>query len=419
MLDDAILGGAYNRPNRAAFLAGSLADLAASLHDRGAGLVIRRGDPVEEVVRLAAQVHAARVHLSGDVSRYAQRRQRRLARRLHADRRELVVHDAVITAVAPGAVTPARNDHFAVFTPYHRAWSRVHRRSPLTGPRQLSMPAGIRRGDLPGTAAICPGETGPGLAAGGESEGRRRAGAFLRAPVDRYADLHDDLVADATSRLSPYIHFGCVSVTELVHRCGTQTEGRAAFVRQLARRDFHHQVLAARPDAATADYRGHDDHWRDEPDEAAAWRAGRTGYPIIDAGMRQLAAEGWMHNRARLLVGSFLAKTLYLDWRIGARHFTDLLLDADIANNQLNWQWVAGTGTDTRPGRVLNPLAQTGRHDPDGVYVRRYVPELAGVDGKAVHEPWRLDADVRRKLDYPEPIADLKEGLARLRSARS
>ena len=145
-----------------------------------------------------------------------------------------------------------------------------------------------------------------------------------------------------------------MSATELVHRAGTGSGGARAFVRQVAWRDFHHQTLAARPDAAREDYRGHHDQWRHDEEDLEAWRRGRTGYPIVDAGMRQLLQEGWLHNRARLIVGSFLTKTLYLDWRLGARHFLDLLVDGDIANNQMNRQWVAGTGTDTRPSRVLN-----------------------------------------------------------------
>jgi deoxyribodipyrimidine photo-lyase len=202
---------------------------------------------------------------------------------------------------------------------------------------------------------------------------------------------------------------------------GTSSSGAEAFVRQVAWRDFHHQVLAARPDSSRRDYRGHGDRWRDDRaafDAFEAWKDGRTGYPIVDAGMRQLRAEGWMHNRARLIVGSFLTKTLYVDWRWGADHFLDLLVDGDVANNQMNWQWVAGTGTDTRPHRVLNPIAQARRYDPAGVYVRRHVPELAGVDGAAVHQPWKLDEDVRRSLDYPAPIVDLGEGLHRFRAAR-
>lgn len=194
--------------------------------------------------------------------------------------------------------------------------------------------------------------------------------------------------------------------------------GAEAFVRQLAWRDFNRQVLAVRPEVATVDYRARDDRWRSAPDETEAWRKGCTGYPVIDAAMRQLLHEGWMHNRGRLLTASFLTKTLYVDWRVGARHFLDLLVDGDVANNQLNWQWTAGTGTDTRPNRVLNPVTQAKRYDPDGEYVRRWVPELADVAGPAVHEPWKLRGLDRGALDYPEPIVELAEGRERFLRAR-
>ncbi len=156
-------------------------------------------------------------------------------------------------------------------------------------------------------------------------------------------------------------------------------------------------------------------------DEAAeditAWREGRTGCPMVDAGMRQLRHKGWMHNRARLVTASFLTRTLYVDWRVGARHFLWHLVDGDIVNNQMNWQWVAGTGTDSRRHRVLNPVLHSRRYDPDGTYVRRWVPELAGVEGGAVHEPWRLPDDRRAALRYPEPVIGPGEGLARFREA--
>ncbi|MFE0427420.1 FAD-binding domain-containing protein, partial [Streptomyces sp. NPDC058953] len=162
----------------------------------------------------------------------------------------------------------------------------------------------------------------------------------------------------------------------------------------------------------------HGDRWRDDPKEIDAWREGRTGCPVVDAGMRQLRHEGWMHNRARLLTASYLAKTLYADWRTGAAHFLDLLVDGDMANNQLNWQWVAGTGTDTRPNRILNPLTQARRFDPDGEYVRRWVPELAGVPGRAVHDPAALPAAERARLDYPDPLVDLTAARDRFTEAR-
>jgi deoxyribodipyrimidine photo-lyase len=189
-------------------------------------------------------------------------------------------------------------------------------------------------------------------------------------------------------------------------------------VRQVAWRDFYHQVLAARPDVTTADYRSRGDRWHRSKAELAAWKEGRTGYPVVDAGMRQLAREGWMHNRARLIVGHFLAKTLYIDWREGAGHFTDLLVDADVANNTMNWQWVAGTGTDSRFNRTYNVVLQGRRHDPQGRYVRRYVAELADVDDAYVHEPWLLPEDEFEALGYPAPIVDQDEARERLRSAR-
>jgi deoxyribodipyrimidine photo-lyase len=272
---------------------------------------------------------------------------------------------------------------------------------------------------LPRAESLTSGSTSPGLPAGGESEARRRLRSWLAGPLSAYGDRHDDLAADATSRLSPYLHFGCLSPVELLHRARAQDNpGAHAFVRQLAWRDFHHQVLAARPDAATHDYRPRNDRWRHAPKETEAWQEGRTGYPVVDAALRQLSHEGWMPGRARLLAASFLTRTLYVDWRVGARHFLDLLVDGDIANNQLNWQWVAGTGTDTRPGRVLNPLTQARRHDPHGDYVRRWLPELRNLDAPAIHRVPYLDAATRADLDYPAPIVDLAAATARFRQGR-
>jgi deoxyribodipyrimidine photo-lyase len=326
----------------------------------------------------------------------------------------------VVTALAPGAVTPGSTGHFAVFTPYFRRWSAERLRTPGRAPQAVRVPDAIGSEPLPSRADV-PG-TSPGLAAGGERVARARLASWLRSSADAYERRHDDLAADGTSRLSPHLHFGTLSPVEAVHRARARGgPGAEAFVRQLAWRDFHQQVLAARPDAARADYRPRHDRWRTGAaarEDLAAWREGRTGYPIVDAAMRQLREEGWMHNRGRLLAASFLTKTLYLDWRQGARHFLDLLVDGDVAANQLNWQWVAGTGTDTRPNRVLNPLRQALRYDPEGAYVRRHVPELAAVRGSAVHRPWTLPARERDRLDYPGPIADLAEASARFRAAR-
>ncbi|MFE7312198.1 cryptochrome/photolyase family protein [Streptomyces sp. NPDC057555] len=418
--DDAVAAAGFAAPNRQAFLADCLTELDAGLRHRGGRLVVRAGDVVDQVCRVATEADAAEVHLAAGVSGYALRREERLRRALAAEGRRLCVHDAVVTAVPPGALTPAGSDHFAVFTPYFRHWSGQVPRDVLAAPRGVPVPAHVGSQDIPSSRGL-PGVS-EGLMAGGEATGRRRLTAWLRSGAADYADRHDDLAGDATSRLSPHLHFGTLSPVEVVRRARERGgPGAEAFVRQLAWRDFHHQVLAARPDAATADYRPRHDRWRTAEaaaDEIAAWKEGRTGYPVIDAAMRQLRYEGWMHNRGRLLTACFLTKTLYVDWRVGARHFLDLLVDGDLANNQLNWQWVAGTGTDTRPNRVLNPVRQAKRYDPDGAYVHRWVPELAGLAAPAVHEPWTLPDDERAGYDYPAPLVELADGLHRFQQAR-
>ncbi|WP_354643704.1 cryptochrome/photolyase family protein [Kitasatospora camelliae] len=405
VLDPDVEAAGFAVPNRLAFLADCLTDLDAALRRTGGRLVLRRGRAAEETARLADRLSAGSVHVAAGVSAFARRREEDLRDRL-GDR--LTVHDRSLTVAAPGTLTPVGKDHYAVFTPYFRAWQRTDRRTPLAAPRSLRTPDAVESLPIP---EVRP--SSPGLPGGGETAGRA---LWRRWSVDRYAELHDDLPGDGTSRLSPYLHFGCLSATELAHLAERRGgEGAEAFVRQLAWRDFHHQVLAARPAAAGDDYRSRGDRWRRDEEEFAAWREGRTGFPIVDAGMRQLAHEGWMHNRARLLTACFLTKTLYQDWRTGARHFLDLLVDGDVANNQLNWQWVAGTGTDTRPNRVLNPLVQADRFDPDGTYVRRWVPELAGIPGRAVHRPWHLPTP---PPDYPAPIVDPEHLTTRLRHAR-
>ncbi|MDK1472104.1 deoxyribodipyrimidine photo-lyase [Streptomyces sp. 549] len=418
VLDTGVHAAGFDAPNRRAFLADSLADLDAGLRERGGRLVVRSGEPSAQVAAVVRETGATRVHLAAGVSGHAQRREERLRSALSGTGCELRVHDAVVTALPPGAVTPPGNDHFAVFTPYFRRWAGAGVREPLAAPARVAVPD-VESGPLP--SRDVPGAS-PAVAPGGETAGRERARRWLADGVGAYEDRHDDLPGDATSRLSPFLHFGCLSPVELVHRA--QQAGGAgpqAFVRQLAWRDFHHQVLAARPHASAEDYRTRHDRWRSEDDakdEVRAWREGMTGYPVVDAAMRQLKHEGWMHNRGRLLTAGFLTKTLYVDWRVGARHFLRWLVDGDIANNQLNWQWMAGTGTDTRPNRVLNPVAQARRFDPDGAYVRRWVPELADLPGGSIHEPWKLTGPDRETLDYPAPIVSLTDGLARFKQAR-
>ncbi len=417
VLDRALLRGSCGSPNRLAFLLDSLRDLDRSLRERGGRLVVRCGDPVEKALGLAGECGAEAIHLSDDVGAYALRRRERLAAACGRARVRLRSFPGA-GVVEPGAVAPQSGDHYRVFTPYWRVWSGQPRRAPLPAPRRLPLPDGVRAGRVPTLADLTAGTPSPDLPRGGEGAARRRLERWLRSGLGPYEERRDDLAADATSRLGADLHFGCLSPAAVLARVEGRPGGEP-FARQLCWRDFHRQVLAARPDLPHADYRPRGDRWRHSGRLAGAWREGRSGYPIVDAGMRQLAREGFMHNRARMVVASFLSKTLYLDWRLGAAHFAVLLADADLASNVGNWQWVAGTGNDTRPNRVLNPLRQAHRFDPAGDYVRRYLPELAGIPGRAVHEPWLLRSAERRALDYPDPVVDHRQAAAEFLERRA
>ena len=399
VLDREILAATRSAPNRLAFLLESLRDLDSSLRERGGRLVLREGDPVEQAMKLVQECDLGSIHMSADCTPYAIRRHRRLLAACKGEGVELHLHPGV-TLVPPGELTPTGGDHYKVFTPYWRAWSQASWRKTVAAPHVVRLPVGIRIGRIPPYGSGFSPQLGPA----GEGAGRKRARTWLRSSLAGYGDQHDDMAGDQTSRLSAYLRFGCVSPT-LLARWAKDKPGGEEFCRQLAWRDFFYQVTAAFPDMARRDYRPREQRWHDDPGALEAWREGRTGVPIVDAGMRQLAAEGFMHNRARMITASFLTKNLHIDWRAGYRHFFSLLIDGDVANNAGNWQWVAGTGNDTRPNRVLNPIRQARRFDPDGSYVRRYVPELADL-AEHLHTPWKLPPGLLRDLGYTAPIVD-------------
>ena len=400
---DPALGGLS--PNRSRFLHQALADLRSALRSRGGDLVIRKGEPVAETMRVAHEVGATMLGVAADVTAYAKSRERRLREECDRHRIALRLFPGV-TIVDPGALRPSGGgDAYRVFTPYHRAWSAAKWRNEVATPRRIALP-GIPVGRLP---AVPAGEA-PEAAEGGETEGRRRLAAWLRH-LDAYEAKHDDLPGDGTSRLSPYLRFGCLSPLAVAD--AAMARDARPFLRQLCWRDFYYQVAHAFPRIATHPVRpGAADEWRDDPEALRHWQDGRTGVPIVDAGMRQLRAEGWMHNRARLITAAFLTKHLGIDWRHGLRWFFRRLLDGDVPNNSGNWQWVAGTGNDTRPYRRFNPIRQAQRFDPEGGYVRRYVPELQAIEGAAVHQPWRLGL----ALDYPGPLESHRDEAVWLRS---
>jgi deoxyribodipyrimidine photo-lyase len=419
VLDEDILASRYANPNRTGFLVESLLDLRASLRTRGADLVVRRGRVTDEVARVASEVGADRIHLTTDVSRYAGSRAAALRRRGEEVGFGVVEHEG-LAVVPPGELTPAGGDHFAVFTPYWRRWVEAAHRSPAAAPEALTLPRGIAAGPIPEWDELVAGERSPEVVPGGETEGRRRVDAWFAAAVGGYEDGRDRLAEDATSRLSAYLHLGCVSPLELADRTDRRRRGHEAFLRQLCWRDFNLQLLAARPSLPTTDLRPRGDRWRDDEDGVEAWKQGRTGYPVVDAAMRQLRREGWMHNRARMIVASFLTKHLHVDWRVGAWHFMDWLVDGDLANNFASWQWTAGTGMDTRPNRVFNPVTQSRRFDPDGRYLRHHLPQLADLDDATIHAPWEAEGTLLAGGvgDYPPPIVDHREARERFLESR-
>jgi deoxyribodipyrimidine photo-lyase len=414
--EDRLLGGRHASGPRTQFLLECLEELSSALADRGGGLVIRRGRAEDELPELAAEVGAAEVHFTADAGPFARLRTEALGKRGVT----MVAHPGLAAVDDLGELHTQSGHPSTVFSPFHRLWLEQPRRDVLGAPRRLpALPARLALGRLPSLESLGLEQEVDEPPPGGESAARERLAHFLHADVRDYAGNHDALGRDRTSRLSPYLHFGCLSAREAEERLPGGT-GAEAFRRQLCWRDFHHHVLLHFPRNARSEfqerYRG-TIPWSHAEKRYEAWCEGRTGFPLVDAGMRQLRREGWMHNRARLVVGSFLTKDLGIDWRCGERWFMRLLVDGDEANNNGNWQWIASVGTDPAPAfrRIFNPARQQERHDPDGGYVRRYVPELRDVPAEHLAEPWTMPEAVQREAgcvigtDYPEPIVDHAE----------
>jgi deoxyribodipyrimidine photo-lyase len=416
-LDDRLLHGRHASGPRTQFLLECLEDLSRSLAKRGSGLIVRRGRPERELAALAGELAATDLHFTADVTPFARGRGKLVGAALQSVGVRIHSHPGLNVIDEVGALRTQACKPYTVFTPFHRSWERSARR-PVTEPpgRLPGLPAGLDRGHIPTLSSLGLEQEVVDPAAGGEREGRARLERFLESDVIAYGQGRNALGEDSSSRLSPYLHLGCVSAREVESLLGDDA-GSAGFRRQLCWRDFHHHVLLHFPRNATSEfqerYRGRISWNRAEP-HFERWCEGRTGFPLVDAGMRQLLREGWMHNRARLVVGSFLTKDLGIDWRRGERYFMRLLIDGDEANNNGNWQWIASVGTDPQPvsRRIYNPTRQMETHDPDGTYVRRYVPELRDVPPAYLREPWTMPTEVQRSAscvigtDYPPPIVD-------------
>lgn len=394
-------------PNRSRFLLEGLRDLHRSLEQRGGRLVLRHGDVARTAIAVAREASVDRVLVTGDVTATARDREAWLADGLAREGIDLRVLPGN-AIVDPGDVAPAGRGAYLVFTPYHRAWAAAPRRSVLATPGAVRVPAEVASDPLPDPRSIA--ADALDLPSGGEAAARRRLDAFLGAHAATYDEARNDPAADVTSRLSPYLRLGFVSANEVASRAA-QVPGTEGFVRQLAWRDFFGQLLWHDPRLAWEDLREGptlDPASLEGGHALKLWKDGMTGLPLVDAGMRQLRREGWIHNRVRMVVASFLTRRLGVPWQEGAAHFARYLVDGDPASNAGGWQWVAGTGTDPRRSRSFNPLRQARRFDPHGDYVRRYVRELRGVEGPLVLAPWR-DSALLESKGYPEPVCPVPD----------
>jgi deoxyribodipyrimidine photo-lyase len=420
ILDPTVLESRWASPQRTAFLFAGLRALDDALRERGSRLLVRQGDPAAVLAQLVSESGATQIHAERDHTPYAQRRDQAIAAAL-----PLTLHEGItvrpLTAVMKQDGTP-----YLVYTPYRQRWL-AH--DPVTRPDILPIPPLLA---TPTDVESLPIPTEPTLAARipfppGEAEAERRLGQFINginAPIYDYTQGRERPALNVTSQLSPYLRFGMVSArlaalgayTALAQAAtAAAREAADTWLRELIFRDFYIGVMQHFPQVRYGSYRAgfEDVAWTNDSAHFTAWCEGRTGYPFVDAAMRQLQTLGWMHNRARMVVASFLVKDLLIDWRWGERWFMQQLIDGDPAANNAGWQWVAGTGVDAAPYfRVFNPIMQGKKFDPQGDYVRQWVPELQKVPTKQIHTPWQMNKDEQHKADcyigedYPPPLVD-------------
>lgn len=443
VLDERLLRAPDIGAPRVAFLLASLRRLAGALERAGSRLVVRRGDPARELVALARAVGAEAIFANEDYGPYGQRRD--AAVRAAAQRHGIAWHghkDLVL--VEPTECVKDDGTPYSVFTPYARRWRAVEKAAPLPRPRLPAIADDVW--SKAGSTPLPPDERAFGstleaaIEPGGEDQARQRLDAFVATQLPAYRSRRDVPALDATSHLSPHLKFGTISPRTVHHAVADaigptiamldpQKPGRrlepavarrlsegGTFLDELCWRDFYQAILFHFPRVATAPFQSGfaDFAWPERSERLiAAWRDGRTGFPIVDAAMRQLAQTGWMHNRLRMVVAMFLTKTLLVDYRVGERIFMQRLVDGDLAANNGGWQWSASTGTDAAPYfRIFNPLAQAKKFDPDGTFVRRFVPELRDVQGALIHEPAR-EPLLLAQTGYPPPCVDYAANRAR------
>ncbi len=420
ILDPALLNSQYVGEKRLAFLYGGLRQLDAALRERGSRLLLRQGSPQTVLADLLQETQSELIVAEADHSPFAKARDTAVAVTLPL---RLVGSTAV---KLPGSILKQDGDPYIVYTPFKKGWLDLPlpQRSQLHPvPTQINTPAAPESDPIPDTPALPDSVPFPP----GEIEGLRRLENFVGSngrSVYDYAEQRNRMDLEGTSRLSPYLRFGMVSprrvaVEAIEARSRARSEGSRkgalVFLQELIWRDFYIHILHHFPHVAQGNFNEKYDRieWRNDEADFAAWCEGRTGYPVVDAAMRQLVQTGWMHNRARMIVASFLVKDLLIDWRWGERFFMQHLVDGDLASNNGGWQWTAGTGTDAAPYfRIFNPTLQSKKFDPNGDFIRRWLPELADVPDKFLHEPDKMETAVQRQTnciigeDYPAPIVD-------------
>lgn len=413
ILDPFLLTSPYVGEKRLAFLFASLRSLDEALCACGSRLIVRRGRPAAVLRQLVAETGATIVVTESDYSPYALRRDEAVSAVVPV---EFVGGSAIRP---PETVMKPDGDPYTVFTPFSKTWLAQplpDRSDLIPAPAHIDTPDDVPSEELPDEPRLPAESPFPPS----EDEAQRRLAAFIDDGIDDYAQLRNRMDLDGTSQLSPYFRFGLLSprqatVAALEARDSAEASGPATWLNELIWREFYIHILYHFPHVARTSFRPNLRRiaWRIDRTEFDAWREGQTGYPVVDAAMRQLRAIGWMHNRARMIVASFLVKDLLVNWRWGERWFMQQLIDGDPAANNGGWQWTAGTGTDAAPYfRVFNPTTQGYKFDPEGDFVRRWVPELAGIAGAAVHEPGKLSAAEQEAVgvvigrDYPPPIVD-------------
>ncbi len=408
-------------PARFRFLRESLEDLEWRLSAVGGRLLVRQGPAARALPELLAETGAEAVYANEEIGPYPEHRDREAAGAVEAAGGKFRLFPDELV-VAPGAVATDAGDPYTAYTPFSKKWVAAEKRDPVAAPAELTSPelAGVPLASVRAWRDLGPDPDSP---RGGEREARTLLARFFETAAARYAEDRDRPDRAGTSRLSPHLHFGTISARTV--RAAAEEAWKAAppplrdpirkFVLELAWREFCHHVLFHFPRVATESFRPEFDRmdWSVDPVRFDAWKAGRTGYPLVDAAMRELATTHWMHNRSRMVAASFLTKDLHLHWRHGEAWFEHELADADLANNNGGWQWAAGCGTDAAPYfRIFNPVLQSEKFDPEGRYVRRFVPELARVPDAKIHRPWTMtpeeqrDSGCRIGNDYPAPLVE-------------